>query len=121
MTDLHRLSPFIDLAAVEAWDAWFRWREKAGLRDVSIEDTWRRVSIALASSESPGEIATWQARFANALASWQLLPDERLLAGAGTGRTTRWNGVLHASLNAAGFVHSGPATGASMDLAALSD
>lgn len=121
MIDLHRPSPFVDLAAVEAWDAWFRWRERADLRDLSIEDTWRRVSAALASIEPGGETSTWQARFTDALASWRLLPDERLLADAGTGRTTRWDGVLHASLNAAGFVYSGPAKGASMDLAALSD
>lgn len=121
MIDLHRPSPFVDLAAVEAWDAWFRWREKADLRDLSIEDTWRRVSAALASIEPGGETSTWQARFTDAFASWCLLPDERLLASAGTGRITPWDGVLHACLNAAGFVCSDPATGASMDLAALSD
>jgi ribonucleoside-diphosphate reductase alpha chain len=121
MFDLHRPSPFIDLAAVEAWDAWFRWREKADLRDVSIEGTWRRVSTALASSEPPGEIVAWQARFANALASWRLLPDERLLANAGTGRPLPLDGTLHASLNAAAFVSVDPATGASLDLAGLRD
>ena len=121
MTDLHRPSPFVNLAAVEAWDAWFRWREKADLRDLSIEDTWRRVSAALASIEPDGETATWQARFTDAFASWRLLPDERLLASAGTGRTTHWDGVLHASLNAAGFACRSPATGASMELSALSD
>lgn len=121
MIDLHRPSPFIDLAAVEAWDAWFRWREKADLRDVSIEDTWRRVAIALASSESPGEIATWQARFASALASWRLLPDERVLANAGTGRPMPSDGALHASLNAAAFVSGHSTTGASLDLAELRD
>jgi ribonucleoside-diphosphate reductase alpha chain len=120
MIDLHT-SPFIDLAAVEAWDAWFRWREKADLRDVSIEDTWRRVSSALAAVEPDLEARTWQARFMDALAAWRLLPDERLLAGAGTGQPTCPDGVLHASLNAAGFACSGPATDASMDLAALSD
>jgi len=121
MIDLHRSSPFVDLAAVEAWDAWFRWREKADLRDLSIEDTWRRVSAALASIEPGGETTTWQARFTDAFASWRLLPDERLLACAGTGRATHWDGVLHASLNAAGFVCQSPATDASIDLAALSD
>jgi ribonucleoside-diphosphate reductase alpha chain len=121
MFDLHRPSPFIDLAAVEAWDAWFRWREKTDLRDVSIEDTWRRVSTALASSEATGEIATWQVRFASALASWRLLPDERLLANAGIGRPLSLGGVLHASLNAAGFVSLDPADGASLDLAGLRD
>lgn len=119
MIDLHRPSPFIDLAAVEAWDAWFRWRERADLRDFFIEDTWRRVSAMLASVEPGGEAATWQTRFMGALASWRLLPDERLLASAGTGQITWREGVLHASLNAAGFVSAGYI--ASIDLTALSD
>jgi len=119
MIDLHKTSPFIDLAAVEAWDAWFRWREKADLRDLSIEDTWRRVSAALASIESGGEATTWQTRFMDAFASWRLLPDERLLASAGTGRTAWRKGMLHASLNAAGFVSADYP--ASIDLSALGD
>ena len=120
MIDLRRPSPFVELAAVEAWDAWFRWREQTDLRDFSIEDTWRRVSAALASVEPPGEIPMWQTRFMDALASWRLLPDERLLAVAGTGRITWGDGVLHAALNAAAFVSTDYAA-ASIDLAALSD
>jgi ribonucleoside-diphosphate reductase alpha chain len=120
MIDLHT-SPFIDLAAVEAWDAWFRWREKTDLRDVSIEDTWRRVSTALASVEPDREPGAWRARFMDAFAAWRLLPDARLLAGAGTGQATCRDGVLHAVLNAAVFAPSAPAAGASMDLAAFSD
>ena len=121
MVELHRPSPFIDLAAVEAWDTWFRWREHADLRDFSIEDTWRRVSEALASVESGGETATWQAHFTEALASWRLLPDERLLADAGTGEVTWREGVLHASLDAAAFVSPDPSADASLDLQALGD
>jgi ribonucleoside-diphosphate reductase alpha chain len=121
MIDLRSPSPFIDLAAVEAWDAWFRWRKGADLRDLSIEDTWQRVSSALASVDPSGEIATWQARFMDALASWRLLPDERLLASAGTGRTTWHDGVPRASLNAAAFATSSQAAGTSMDLPALGD
>lgn len=120
MIDLRRPSPFIELVAVEAWDAWFRWREQADLRDFSIEDTWRRVSAALASVEPCGEIAMWQKRFMDALASWRLLPDERLLADAGTGRATYRGGVLHAALNAASFVPTDCAAAPSLDLAAIS-
>lgn len=121
MTDLRGPSPFTDLAAVEAWDAWFRWREQAELRDVSIEDTWRRVATALASVEPAGEIATWRMRFIDAFASWRLLPDECLLADAGTGRATCRDGVLHASLNAAAFVSMDRPAEASIDLLALGD
>jgi ribonucleoside-diphosphate reductase alpha chain len=121
MIELHRPSPFIDLAAVEAWDTWFRWREGADLRDFSIEDTWRRVSDALASVESDSETATWRVHFTDALASWRLLPDERLLADAGTGKITWRDGALHASLNAAAFVSPDPSTDASLDIQAFGD
>lgn len=119
MTNLRQPSPFVELAAVEAWDAWFRWREQADLRDLSIEDTWRRVSVALASVESCGEIAMWQKRFMDALASWRLLPDERLLADAGTDRAGCPGGALHATLNASAFVPKDFAATAALDFAAL--
>ena len=44
-------SPFLDPVAVEAWDAWFRWREDGQLRDISVEATWERVAGALAQAE----------------------------------------------------------------------
>ncbi len=104
MTDPTRLSPFIEPAAVEAWDAWFRWRHHAHLCDVSIDDTWRRVAGALAAVESEDGRALWFGRFLDVLATWQLLPDERLLAAAGTGPTP-WHGeTLDAVLNLAAFV-----------------
>lgn len=112
MTPLLRLSPFIEPVAVEAWDAWFRWRERGELHDVSIEDTWRRVAVTLASTEAEGGQRRWLARFLNAFARWRLLPDERLLAAAGTGAVTWRDGELHAALNLAAFVpadaHSTP-------------
>jgi ribonucleoside-diphosphate reductase alpha chain len=121
MVDLHRPSPFIDLAAVEAWDAWFRSREQGDLRDLSIEDTWRRVSVALASVEPVGDTATWQVRFMDALASWRLLPDQRLLADAGTGRITWRDDSLHATVNAASFVPVERAAASAPDLVAIAD
>lgn len=121
MIDLHKPSPFIELAAVEAWDAWFRWREPTDLHDVAIEDTWRRVSAALASVEAPDDIAVWQARFMDAFASWRLLPDELLLANAGTGRPVHCDGEFHAALNAAFFVSTDHGNAPVLDLAALAD
>lgn len=121
MIDPRRPSPFIELASVEAWDAWFRWREEADLRDLSIEDTWRRVSAALASVEPRDEATMWQIRFMDAFASWRLLPDERLLADAGTGRMTYRNGELFAALNAASFVPMDCGATPAPDLAALTE
>lgn len=121
MIEPHRLSPFIDLAAVEAWDAWFRWRERSVLHDISIEDTWWRVAGALASVEACDEGATWQVRFMDALASWRLLPDERVLAEAGTGRADQRGGALHAVLNAARFLSPEDSPRAAIDFDALAD
>jgi len=117
----YRMSPFIDLVAVEAWDAWFRWRDATGLRDVAIEDTWRRIAFDLASVEIPIDAKRWRTRFLNALSSWKLLLDKRLLATAGTGTVTWGEGALHASLNAAAFVLTGDRASCSVDLAALAD
>ncbi|MDE2271692.1 MAG: hypothetical protein KGJ94_06870 [Xanthomonadaceae bacterium] len=119
MYEPSRPSPFIDLAAVEAWDAWFRWREGSRLRDFSIEDTWRRVSAALASVEAQSARKTWQACFMDAFATWRLLPDERLVAAAGTGRITWGHGPLHAIVNAAAFVRHDRNPGSSIDLEGL--
>lgn len=117
MTVFRPPSPFIDLASVDAWDAWFRWRDGAAPRDASIEDTWRRMANTLTAVEPADEAAARHASCMNALASWRLLPDARLWADAGTGRIT-WRGqTLHAVLNAAAFVPPG----AAMALAPLTD
>ena len=121
MIESRRLSPFIDLAAVEAWDAWFRWREHAVLRDVSIEDTWWRVACALAAAESGNEGPAWRLRVMDALASWRLLPDQRVLAKAGTGSAGRSGGTLRAALNAACFVSPAGPPHAAIDLGALTE
>lgn len=121
MIEPRRLSPFIDPAAVEAWDAWFRWREHAALHDVSIEDTWRRVAGALAAAEAGDERAVWRGRFMDALANWRLLPDQRVLAEAGTGRVHWRGGALHAVLNAACFLSPEGSPRATIDFDSLAD
>lgn len=121
MPALRRTSPFSDLASVEAWDAWFRWRDRTGLRDTSIEDTWHRVATALASTEVRNGIALQRTRLLEALANWRLLPDARLLADAGTGHATWGDGTLHAVLNAAAFVSCGGLPGASLSLAGIQE
>lgn len=117
MTGFRPPSPFIDLASVDAWDAWFRWRDGAAPRDASIEDTWRRMATALTAVEPADEAAARRDRCMTALASWRLLPDARLWADAGTGRITWREHTLHAVLNAAAFV----SPGATLALAPLAD
>lgn len=120
MADTRSIPPFIEPVAVEAWDAWFRWRHRTGLRDVSIEDTWRRVAGALAAVEGAGERAPWLSRFLHAFTTWQLLPDARVLATAGTGEVG-WRGdSLGAVVNVAAFVARDSAPGRRIDLPAIS-
>lgn len=121
MPELRRPSPFSDLASVEAWDAWFRWRDHTGLHDTSIEDTWQRVATALTSSETGDDGARQRTRCLDALAAWRLLPDARLLADAGTGRTSWRHGALHAVLNAAAFVSHGGSPDALLALTCMAD
>jgi len=52
--------------------------------DVTIEDSWRRIAIALAAVEAQPEL--WEARFYAALEDFKFLPAGRIIAGAGTGR-----------------------------------
>jgi len=100
-----RHSPFRDPAAVEAWDAWFRWREGSELRDVDVDATSHRVAAALAAVEVEAR-PLWTRRFEDALAGFRLLPDERVLASAGTGATGWKDDELVAVLNVAAFVRA---------------
>lgn len=121
MPELRRPSPFSDLASVEAWDAWFRWRDRTGLHDTSIEDTWQRVATTLASVEAGEEAARQRSRCMGAMAAWRLLPDARLLADAGTGRPGWRGGQLHAAVNAAAFVSPDDSPDASIALTAMAE
>ena len=99
-------SPFVDATAVDAWDAWFRWRERGVLRDLTVDATWDRVATTLASVETPSSSATWKRHFLDAFAAWQLLLDERILATAGTEKNGWVSDGLAAVLNVAAFVRA---------------
>ncbi len=73
--------------AEQIWDMKYRLRAPDGAPvDVTVEDTWTRVSTALAKAEAPESRAQWQAKFYDAMAGFRFLPAGRILAGAGTGR-----------------------------------
>jgi len=78
-------SPFVAPIAQHIWDTKYRFRDDSRVLDRSIEDTWRRVSHALAASEGP-RIAEWEQRFYGALEGFRFLPGGRILAGAGTAK-----------------------------------
>src|SRR5690349_4974277 len=97
-------TPFTAVAAVVGWDAWFRWRDADGqLLDRTIDATWWRVAHAVAAAEE-SQADAWARRFVDAFGTWRLLPDERLLAVAGTGSTLAAGEALQATLNAGAFV-----------------
>lgn len=103
---MRHLSPFHDIVAVEAWDAWFRWRDGSQLRDLAINDTWQRVARALSPAEPADRHATFEQQLLDACLGWRLLLDERLLLTAGT-HAPAWPAEgLTASLNAAVFVQA---------------
>lgn len=73
--------------AEQIWDMKYRFRSPDGTPiDVRVEDSWTRVSTALAEAEKPEERAAWQSRFFDAMAGFRFLPAGRILAGSGTGR-----------------------------------
>nr|WP_233171750.1 hypothetical protein [Dyella sp. ASV21] len=110
---------FIDLAAVEAWDAWFRWRHHNDLRDRSIQDTWARVARALARSAWPEPVGQFEQRLVDAQGTWRLLFDERLLRTAGTDAPAWPDRDLVASINLAALVTDPGTEDASFDLPGL--
>jgi ribonucleoside-diphosphate reductase alpha chain len=55
-----------------------------GAVDRTIEDSWRRVAMALAEPEQDKDL--WAERFYEAMADFKFLPAGRILAGAGTKR-----------------------------------
>ncbi len=121
MVDPQWPSPFIEPVAVEAWDAWFRWREGTHVHDLSVEDTWQRVADALATVEPAPEQARWRSRFFEQLACWRWLPDARLLAAAGTGQVTWREGALQATVNAGVCVRADASARPQLDFAAVAE
>src|SRR6266478_980588 len=70
----------------QIWDMKYRLRGPSGEPlDKTIEDTWRRVAIALAAPER--DPALWTQRFYAAMTDFKFLPAGRVVAGAGTART----------------------------------
>lgn len=108
-----RRSDFIDAAAVDAWDAWYRWREGSELRDVSIFDTWTRIATALAGAEC-ANAERWKQWLLDAISEWRLVLDEQILRSAGT-ESNVWSGTLVCAVNLPAFVQSPLSAQASFD------
>ena len=69
----------------QIWDMKYRLRRPDGTPvDATIEETWHRVSAAVAAPEREPDV--WTERFRDVLESFRFLPAGRILAGAGTDR-----------------------------------
>lgn len=74
------MTPF----AKQIWDLKYRFENKSGTSELTIDDTWWRVAEALASVENPAEQARYRSHFFDAMRDFQVLPAGRILAVAGT-------------------------------------
>ncbi|MFK7836266.1 MAG: adenosylcobalamin-dependent ribonucleoside-diphosphate reductase [Sulfitobacter sp.] len=71
--------------AEQIWDMKYRFKAADGTpKDVSVEDTWRRIARDLSRVEKEPEV--WEDRFYAALEDFKYLPAGRITAGAGTAR-----------------------------------
>ena len=78
--------PSVASISQQIWDMKYRLKTPDGAAvDKTIEDTWRRVAVALAEPEQ--DRALWADRFYDAMADFKFLPAGRVVAGAGSGRS----------------------------------
>ncbi len=69
------------------WDMKYRLKKVDGSPvDKSIQDTWKRVSRAVARAEKKSQRKYWEKEYSDLLSSQTFLPAGRILAGAGTKR-----------------------------------
>ncbi|MBO9440249.1 adenosylcobalamin-dependent ribonucleoside-diphosphate reductase [Sulfitobacter sp. R18_2] len=79
------MSRFTAPIAEQIWDMKYRFKGADGTpKDVTVEDTWRRIARDLAQVESKADV--WEDKFFNALEDFKYLPGGRITAGAGTAR-----------------------------------
>ena len=79
------MSRFAAPIAEQIWDMKYRFKDADGTpKDVTVEDTWRRIARDLAQVEKEPQV--WEDRFFTALEDFKYLPAGRITAGAGTAR-----------------------------------
>ena len=79
------MSRFSAPIAEQIWDMKYRFKDADGTaKDVTVEDTWRRIARDLAQVED--DKTGWEEKFYSALEDFKYLPAGRITAGAGTAR-----------------------------------
>ncbi|MFM8747601.1 MAG: adenosylcobalamin-dependent ribonucleoside-diphosphate reductase [Aestuariivirga sp.] len=77
----------LDPISREIWAMKYRYHDPdEDIEEASIEDTWGRVALAVASAERPEDRAFRASEFYRILEDYRFLPAGRILAGAGTNR-----------------------------------
>lgn len=77
--------PF-DPVSIDFWERKYRFKTPDGPVDNSVEDTWSRIALSLASVENDPD--AWAPKFYEALEGFKFIPAGRVVANAGTGRDT---------------------------------
>src|SRR4029078_5966068 len=80
-------SPYLDPISAEIWDMKYRFKHQGGaVVDQTVDESWQRVSEAVAEAERPEDRAKWVKAFESLLKDYHYLPAGRILSGAGTAR-----------------------------------
>lgn len=73
--------------AKQIWDMKYRLKDIDGNPiDLTVQDTWERISKALAEAEPDNKKRYWQKKFYDVLSGFKYIPAGRINAGAGTDR-----------------------------------
>lgn len=81
--------PELPAISRDIWDMKYRLKNADGEAvDADLEATWTRVARHVALAEAPAQRERWTQEFRNALSGFKFLPAGRIMAGAGSGRTT---------------------------------
>lgn len=90
MKDLPAVTRFPNPISEQIWDMKYRYRTKteAGeqIRDLTVEDSWTRISKDIARAEGDNQRPAQEDRFYRALEGFRFLPAGRITSGADTGR-----------------------------------
>src|SRR4029078_8252718 len=80
-------SPYLDPISAEIWDMKYRFKHQDGaVVDQTVDESWQRVSEAVAEAERPEDRAKWVKAFESLLKDYHYLPAGRILSGGGTAR-----------------------------------
>lgn len=80
-------TPFLAPISEQIWDAKYRFRDSEGkVLDKTLNDTFKRISTALAANEKKNLVSKYTQEFYNILDGFKFLPAGRIISGAGTKR-----------------------------------